>query len=141
MTKDGTIMEKDLPITVQHEQEISLSRYENENFTEETKLINIPINYTMKEAEQLIIESVLEECGGNRRKTAQALGISERSIRNKLHLYRTIQQKEAKMPSRNIFPFLPGIFAGFLSVPLPFKRVFVGTKIATYYCKRPHQRK
>ncbi|MEK4752684.1 sigma-54 dependent transcriptional regulator [Priestia sp. FSL R5-0597] len=96
MTKDGTIMEKDLPITVQHEQEISLSRYENENFTEETKLINIPINYTMKEAEQLIIESVLEECGGNRRKTAQALGISERSIRNKLHLYRTIQQKEAK---------------------------------------------
>jgi two-component system response regulator AtoC len=96
MTKDGTIMEKDLPITVQHEQETSLSRYENENFTEETKLINIPINYTMKEAEQLIIESVLEECGGNRRKTAQALGISERSIRNKLHLYRTIQQKEAK---------------------------------------------
>lgn len=91
MAKDSIISETDLPIAVQNE-------YSDEpvmlaDFVPKKNIIEIPINSTMKEAEQLIIESVLEQCGGNRRKTANMLGISERNLRNKLHLYRQDQIK------------------------------------------------
>ncbi|MBZ5749478.1 sigma-54-dependent transcriptional regulator [Metabacillus rhizolycopersici] len=86
MAKGSIILEQDLPIAIQNEQEDS-SLIPAE-FVCEKKVIEIPINSTMKEAERLIIESVLLQCEGNRRKTANMLGISERNLRNKLNLYR-----------------------------------------------------
>jgi two-component system response regulator AtoC len=91
LAKDSVISENDLPIAVQSD--------DGDHFVIPADLvwkknvIEIPINSTMKEAEQLIIESVLKQCEGNRRKTASMLGISERNLRNKLYLYRQDQQK------------------------------------------------
>ncbi|MCM3653251.1 sigma-54-dependent transcriptional regulator [Metabacillus litoralis] len=86
MAKGSVISEQDLPIVIQNEQEDS--SLISAEFVREKRVIEIPINSTMKEAERLIIESVLLQCEGNRRKTANMLGISERNLRNKLNLYR-----------------------------------------------------
>ncbi|MBD1383247.1 sigma-54-dependent transcriptional regulator [Metabacillus arenae] len=91
MAKDSIISAKDLPIVVQNEHGDHSPI--PADYMPEKKIIEIPFNSTMKEAEQLIIESVLAQCGGNRRKTAGMLGISERNLRNKLHLYRQDQQE------------------------------------------------
>jgi DNA-binding NtrC family response regulator len=46
--------------------------------------IFIPLESTMEEAEQLMIEKTLERFDGNRRRTAEALGIAERTLRYKI---------------------------------------------------------
>ena len=47
------------------------------------------LGLTLKEAERRLILKTLEAYGGNRTKAAEALGISVRTLRNKLHEYRT----------------------------------------------------
>ncbi|KAB7704740.1 response regulator [Bacillus aerolatus] len=83
MAKGGTIAEEDLPMII---------RSENGRQTQASdfspNVIHVPIGATMKEAEKIIIEAVLKDCEGSRRETARLLGISERSLRNKLQLYR-----------------------------------------------------
>ncbi|MFK2826251.1 sigma-54 dependent transcriptional regulator [Bacillus sp. B190/17] len=86
MSKGGTIWEEDLPIIVRSENDPRQQRSDLDSDT-----IHIPIGATMKEAERIMIESMLEHCGGKRKETAKMLGISERSLRNKLQLYREEQ--------------------------------------------------
>ncbi|MCF6094586.1 sigma-54 dependent transcriptional regulator [Microaerobacter geothermalis] len=70
---------------------------DNERITQEIKSdpkndhksIIIPIGTTIKEAEKQIIQRTLSWCNGHRQKTAKILGISERSLRDKLKHYRT----------------------------------------------------
>lgn len=51
---------------------------------ESTQNIIINIGETLESIESRVIESTLEYCGGNKRKTAKVLGISERSLHNKV---------------------------------------------------------
>ncbi|PAQ14641.1 sigma-54-dependent Fis family transcriptional regulator [Bacillaceae bacterium SAOS 7] len=85
MAKERVIQLEDLPITVATIKEASPVVDASTNSKE---IIEVPIGATMKEAERMIIEAVLEHCGGNRRQTASVLEISERNLRNKLQLYR-----------------------------------------------------
>ena len=47
--------------------------------------IKIPSDFTLEEAEQLLIQAALEKTNGNRIKAAMALGIGERTLRRKLN--------------------------------------------------------
>ncbi|WP_203364497.1 sigma-54 dependent transcriptional regulator [Bacillus sp. REN10] len=85
MAKERVIQLEDLPITVTKTKEFS---HPLESSANSREVIEVPIAATMKEAERLIIEAVLEHHGGNRRQTASSLEISERNLRNKLQLYR-----------------------------------------------------
>ena len=58
----------------------------------ETNLLEEPLEQgieelTMQEVEKRLIHAALERYGGNRRQTAEALGISERTLYRKLHEY------------------------------------------------------
>jgi DNA-binding NtrC family response regulator len=46
----------------------------------------IPLSSTLDEAEQMIIQKVLDHHNGNKKLTAEALGIAERTLRYKLKL-------------------------------------------------------
>lgn len=83
MTKGRVISEADLPITIRSENETVKPTV---NFS--PSIIPVPLGATMKEAEKMIIESSLKHCHGSRKETAKMLGISERSLRNKLQIYR-----------------------------------------------------
>ncbi|HEY9577840.1 MAG TPA: helix-turn-helix domain-containing protein, partial [Pseudobacillus sp.] len=74
---------EDLPISIRSENSIA-----RPTSASSAHIIPIPIGATMKEAEKMIIESVLEHCEGSRKETAKMLSISERSLRNKLQIYR-----------------------------------------------------
>ncbi|WP_205683786.1 sigma-54-dependent transcriptional regulator [Brevibacillus migulae] len=49
--------------------------------------VHIPVGTSLEDAERLLILHTLEENRGHRRKTAHALGISERGLRHKLKQY------------------------------------------------------
>jgi DNA-binding NtrC family response regulator len=49
---------------------------------------------TMQAVEKRLIASALERYDGNRRQTAEALGISERTLYRKLHEYGLVQDSE-----------------------------------------------
>lgn len=83
MTKGRVISETDLPIAIRSENETVKPTV---NFS--PSIIPVPLGATMKEAEKMIIESSLKHCHGSRKETAKMLGISERSLRNKLQIYR-----------------------------------------------------
>lgn len=83
MAKEKVITEEDLPITVRTE-----SSSPKQAPDPSSGIIAVPVGATMKEAEKIMIESILKHCGGSRKETARMLGISERSLRNKLQLYR-----------------------------------------------------
>ncbi len=71
MNNDGNIKIKDLPIHVQ-------------NFYEKNMQISTPLQ-TMQEVEIFAIEETLKLVDGNRRRAAEILGISERTIYRKLN--------------------------------------------------------
>jgi DNA-binding NtrC family response regulator len=50
--------------------------------------IALPSNATVAEAEKILILETLKRLDDNRSKTAKALGVTVRTIRNKLRLYR-----------------------------------------------------
>ncbi len=52
---------------------------------------------TLAEIEKNIILKTLENCGGNRTKSAEILGISVRTLRNKLHEYGMIKNQKNRM--------------------------------------------
>ncbi|MDR3623695.1 MAG: helix-turn-helix domain-containing protein [Chlamydiales bacterium] len=49
----------------------------------------VPLGSTLDELEKQLIMQTLDAQNNNRTKTAGVLGISIRTLRNKLHLYRT----------------------------------------------------
>jgi Response regulator containing CheY-like receiver, AAA-type ATPase, and DNA-binding domains len=51
-------------------------------------VLGIEVGMSMKEAEKKLIFETLRETGGNRTKAAKILGISIRTLRNKLNEYR-----------------------------------------------------
>ena len=53
-----------------------------------TSALGIQVGMSMKEAEKKLIFETLKETKGNRTKAAQMLGISIRTLRNKLNEYR-----------------------------------------------------
>jgi DNA-binding NtrC family response regulator len=54
-----------------------------------TAALGIEVGMSMKEAEKKLIFETLRETKGNRTRAAQMLGISIRTLRNKLNEYRT----------------------------------------------------
>jgi two-component system response regulator FlrC len=55
---------------------------------------------TLREMEQSLIFQALDETAGNRTHAAKILGISVRTLRNKLHEYRSVPFPEAKQSSQ-----------------------------------------
>ena len=47
----------------------------------------VPVGLSLHEMERKLILRTLDRTGGNRTRTAQMLGVSVRTIRNKLNLY------------------------------------------------------
>ncbi|WCN38902.1 sigma-54-dependent transcriptional regulator [Aneurinibacillus uraniidurans] len=85
LSKQPVIEESDLPIAVQSS---PVSHSSGTTVQSHDNILTIRIGSTMKEIEQAVIEATLTYCQGNRRQTAQLLQISERNLRNKLHVYR-----------------------------------------------------
>jgi len=49
--------------------------------------VEVPVGLSLQEMERKLIEATLEQCGGHRAKTAQALGIGVRTLSGKLRQY------------------------------------------------------
>ncbi|MGH8509764.1 MAG: sigma 54-interacting transcriptional regulator, partial [Gammaproteobacteria bacterium] len=49
--------------------------------------LNIQVGMNIGEAERRLILATLERCGGNKEKTAQMLGVSSKTLYNRLHKY------------------------------------------------------
>ncbi len=50
-------------------------------------LVRVPVGQPLAEAERALILATLERCAGNKRRTAETLGISVRTLYNRLHRY------------------------------------------------------
>lgn len=50
-------------------------------------MISVPIGSKLADAERLLIETTLRQCNGNKRRTADLLGCSLKTLYNKLHAY------------------------------------------------------
>jgi two-component system response regulator AtoC len=74
-----TIHVQDLPESVSGHSVCTLGK--------QSGIIPVPIGTTLKEAERLLVEHTLEYHQGNRRKTAETLGMSERNLRYKIKEY------------------------------------------------------
>ncbi|HWV37163.1 MAG TPA: sigma-54 dependent transcriptional regulator [Vulgatibacter sp.] len=61
--------------------------------------IRIPIGTTMKEIERTVIARTLDAFGWNKNRTAKVLGISRRSLYNKLERYRIVRVEQAAAPA------------------------------------------
>lgn len=84
MAKNGQITPAELPFV---KSALSESNTKNTN-NSKGDMLQIPIPSTLKEVEKWLIQAVLHYSGGNRRKTASLLEMSERNLRNKLNQYR-----------------------------------------------------
>jgi two-component system response regulator AtoC len=82
MAKNGRIVPDDLPFIQ------SASSDTGDKDKENADILHIPIPSTLKVVEKKLIQAVLSNNNGNRRKTASLLGMSERNLRNKLNQYR-----------------------------------------------------
>ena len=51
---------------------------------EESGCVRVPIGTTMAEAERAVLLATLRHCGGNKRRTAEVLGVSVKTVYNKL---------------------------------------------------------
>lgn len=58
-----------------------------ETMKKASRIVPVPVGSTLAEVEQIMIEHTLEHYDGNRRKTAEQLGISERNLRYKIKQY------------------------------------------------------
>jgi two-component system, NtrC family, response regulator AtoC len=54
----------------------------------------LPVGITLQELEKRLIIETLQACHNNRTKTAETLGISIRTLRNKLHEYNLMPEKQ-----------------------------------------------
>ena len=71
-----------------HEEDLPEELFMTENiFNPQDDLIPIPVGISMKNVEQKVIAATLEKYEGNRRRTAEVLGISERALRYKIKEY------------------------------------------------------
>lgn len=77
LTSSSYIQKGDLPDEMQAKHAVIINH----------KLIPIYIGETLEEIERKVIIHNLAECEGNRRKTAQVIGMGERTIREKLKKY------------------------------------------------------
>ncbi len=51
------------------------------------RLVRIPVGSSLAEAERELILATLDECGGNKSSAAKVLGISLKTLYNRLHAY------------------------------------------------------
>ena len=49
--------------------------------------LRVPVGARLDEVEQLLIEATLQHCAGNKRRTAEVLGCSLKTLYNKLNGY------------------------------------------------------
>jgi DNA-binding NtrC family response regulator len=62
--------------------------------------IRLPLGLKLREVSRSYIEATLVRCGGNKARTATALGISEKTLYNKLHRYAADDlRKDAGLPA------------------------------------------
>lgn len=66
---------------------------------DDTQVLRIPIGTSLKEAERRLILAALESCEGSRRETAHALGLSRRTLYNKLAGIRRRQSHPGPQPT------------------------------------------
>ncbi|WP_044746922.1 sigma-54-dependent transcriptional regulator [Bacillus alveayuensis] len=85
LSQNHTIDFEDLPPFLKHNHSEANVQKEDGDY------IVFPIGSTLKEIEKKTILKTLEYYGGHRKNTAAVLGISERSLRNKLKEYRSKQ--------------------------------------------------
>ncbi|MGI5863302.1 MAG: sigma-54-dependent transcriptional regulator [Myxococcales bacterium] len=67
---------------------------------EEAESIRLPLGHTLAEVERAYILGSLARNGGNKARTAQALGISEKTLYNRLKEYRSAGGLDAGQPGR-----------------------------------------
>lgn len=77
LCRDEYISPEDLPVPVQKTEGEGQAR------------VSVPPGMTLKEVEKEVIVQTLEETGGNRTQTARILGISRKTLQNKLKEYGT----------------------------------------------------
>jgi len=87
LCKNNTLKKEDLPEFLQ---EISLTKEEVINHKKKPA----SLKDALKSSEKEIIENVLKECKGNRKKAAQALGINRTTLYNKMREYGLIKENQ-----------------------------------------------
>ncbi|MBF0453276.1 MAG: sigma-54-dependent Fis family transcriptional regulator [Magnetococcales bacterium] len=65
----------------------SMEAVEGDSFTGDEEDIRLPIGTTVRQMEEILIHRTLNEVNGNRTRAAELLGISIRTLRNKLNEY------------------------------------------------------
>jgi DNA-binding NtrC family response regulator len=61
--------------------------------------VNVRVGSTLEEARRHLIEATLKECGNSKRKAAELLGISLRTLYNRLHAVAAAGPASAQMPT------------------------------------------
>jgi DNA-binding NtrC family response regulator len=59
--------------------------------------VAIPLGSTMEEAERLLIHATLRHCGGLKKRAAEVLGISAKTLYNRLEAYKREERRDAVM--------------------------------------------
>jgi len=83
LSTGDVIMDTDLPMNVQEQKPALFSTELDDN----GNLLKIPIGVPMSEVEKQVIAATLNKFDWHRKKTAHALKISERTLRDKIKLY------------------------------------------------------
>jgi len=71
---------------------------------ERLETVHIPIGATLAEAEREVLHATLKHCGGNKRRTAEMLGVSVKTVYNKL-----VGERSAKSPHNEADQSLPRV--------------------------------
>jgi two-component system, NtrC family, response regulator HydG len=67
----------------------------------EREILHIPVGVSLADAERSIIFATLRHCGGNKTRAAALLGVSLKTLYNRLNAYRAHGIEEAELPATN----------------------------------------
>jgi len=61
----------------------------------DTPVVTVPVGTSLDEAERWIVLATLRRCGGNKTRAAAMLGVSLKTLYNRLHAYRAADARDA----------------------------------------------
>jgi DNA-binding NtrC family response regulator len=67
----------------------------------DNETLHIPVGVSLADAERSIIFATLRHCGGNKTRAAALLGVSLKTLYNRLNAYRAHGLEEAELPATN----------------------------------------
>ena len=67
----------------------------------DNETLHIPVGVSLADAERSIIFATLRHCGGNKTRAAALLGVSLKTLYNRLNAYRAHGLEEAELPAAN----------------------------------------